>query len=255
MLKFWALILVSLSAVAQEDLSVLAESDRDDQIIKRSHYQLSYNNEHEVANWVAYTLDHTKIKNCVSRKDDFRADPEILDGSAVLADYSGSGFDRGHLVPAGDMKFDRSAMSSTFFLSNMTPQPAKFNRGLWSSLENLMRAWAFKYKQVWIVTGPVLSEDLPVIGRQNQVSVPSEYFKVILRKESGKWKGIAFLIATSVPFPQLASYAVSIDTIEDMTGIDFFPTLNDSSEEEAESQENESAWDMKAKFNYLPCAL
>lgn len=234
--------------------SPLAQSPLDEQIIDRDNYSLSYNEEHEVANWVAYPLGHAQIRNCVERTNAFRIDPLVNNGSATLEDYKNSNFDRGHLLPAGDMKFDKQAMKDTFFMSNMTPQPAKFNRGRWSMLETLMRSWALKYKALWVVTGPILKEKLPTIG-VNKVSIPVEYYKVILRKEGDTYKGIGFLMSVDVPYPDLVSYALTINEIEDQSGVDFFPFLSDETEEEIESESDLSQWDFKAKFNYLPCSI
>ena len=250
MLNIVAWLLFPLLTLA----SPLAQSPIDDQVIDRDNYSLSYNEEHEVANWVAYPLGHAQISNCVSRADAFRIDPLITTGSATLQDYQNSNFDRGHLLPAGDMKFDAQAMKDTFFMSNMTPQPAKFNRGRWSMLETLMRSWALKYQEILIVTGPILKDKLPSIG-VNKVSIPVEYYKVILRKNGDSYKGIGFLMSVDVPYPDLITYALSINQIEDMSGIDFFPFLSDRAEEEIESDAETKGWDFKAKFNYLPCAI
>lgn len=235
--------------------SPLAQSPFDDQVIDRQHYSLSYNEHHEVANWVAYPLGHQQIKGCVDRADAFRVDPLITTGSATLDDYKNSNFDRGHLLPAGDMKFDKQAMKDTFFMSNMTPQPAKFNRGRWKVLENLMRAWALKYDNLLVVTGPILESNLPTIGNQNRVSIPFEYYKVILKKVGNSYQGIGFLIGVDAPYTDLSLYAVSINEIESHSGIDFFPFLNDSSEEQIENQRDMAQWDFKAKFEYLPCSI
>ena len=152
------------------------------------------------------------------------------------------------------MKFDKEAMRDSFYMSNMTPQPAKFNRGRWSVLENLMRAWALKYQEIWIVTGPILKSELSTIGNINRVSVPMEYFKVILRKERETFSGIAFLMSVDVPYQDLSSYTLSIRQLEEYSGINFFPSLNDSEEDEIESEVNLGNWDFQAKFNYLPCS-
>lgn len=228
----------------------LAEND---QVIHRPFYSLSYNEKHEVANWVDYSLEVSQLRKCVERTNSFKSDPLIVTGSAELADYRNSGYDRGHLLPAGDMRFDRQAMLDTFYLSNMTPQPSSFNSGKWSSLENLIRAWAFKYKKIWIVTGPVLNNHLPYIGVNNHVSIPTEYFKVVLKQNQNGYEGIGFLMQTTIPFPDLVSYAVDIDTVEELTKLDFFSYLDDSVEEEVERRIDLEKWDFKAKFSYLPC--
>lgn len=250
MLSIVAWLLFPLFVLA----SPLAQSPLDEQVINRDNYSLSYNEQHEVANWVAYPLGLAQIHGCVKRTDAFRIDPMITTGSATLNDYANSGYDRGHLLPAGDMKFEIQAMKDTFFMSNMTPQPAKFNRGRWSMLEGLMRSWALKYQQIWIVTGPILKDNLATIG-QSEVSIPIDYFKVIIRKTGKTYEGIGFLMNVEVPYPDLITYALTIDQIEDLSGVDFFPFLSDEVEEEIESQINLNQWDFKAKFNYLPCLI
>ena len=223
-----------------------------EEIIQHKYYTLNYNEDHEVANWVSYELDHDRIRNCVKRKNNFRIDPLVSTGSAEASDYKGSGFDRGHLVPAGDMKFNAEAMSETFYFSNMSPQPGPFNQGRWSQLEHLIRAWALKYKKIWIVTGPILAPNLPTIGKRNQVSVPEEYYKVILRKEGKNYKGMAFLMHTNVPYRDLTSYATSIDHVEELSGFDFFQFLS-KEQEYVEREVDLNGRDFAAKFDYLPC--
>jgi endonuclease G, mitochondrial len=224
-------------------------------IVKRPHYELSYNEEHEQANWVFYSLESKQLRNCVKRVDNFRSDPLVVTGSAEVEDYKNSGFDRGHLLPAGDMKFDNQAMKDTFYLSNISPQPPSFNRGQWANLENLVRAWALKYQKIWIATGPVLHKGLSTIGRVNQVSVPEEFYKVILRKEGNRFRGIGFLMKTSMPEATLTAYAINIDSVEKHSGIDFYPFLKGKDEQDAEGKVEIAAWDFNAVFEYLPCAI
>lgn len=233
----FSLILISTSVFSSEE------------IIRKKYFTLNYNEEHEVANWISYELDETKLQNCVKRTDSFRPDPDVTTGSAVDDDYKGSGFDRGHLVPAGDMKFHKDAMRDTFVFSNMTPQPANFNRGRWATLENLMRAWGSKYKKIWIVTGPVLRNDLPAIGKKNKVSVPEDYFKVIVRQSGSSYEGMAFIMPTNVPSPDLKSYVVTIDEVEEATGFNFFTFVNESVEKKSDI----AKWDFSGKFEYFPC--
>lgn len=235
--KILFFLLISSSAFSSEE------------IIHKKFYTLNYNEDHEVANWVSYELDHKRLQNCASRNDNFRPDPDVSTGSATDADYKGSGFDRGHLAPAGDMKFSKEAMKDTFFFSNMTPQPANFNRGKWAQLENLMRAWGSKYNKIWIVTGPILRDDLPAIGRSNKVSVPTDYFKVIVRQSGSSYEGMAFIMPTSVPSADLKSYVVTIDEVEEATGFDFFNFVSESVEQKSDL----AKWDFSGKFAYFPC--
>lgn len=254
-LSIGAWLLFPFFALAAGTELPLAHSPLDHEVIKRPNYTLSYNEEHEVANWVAYNLGHAQIRGCVSRSNSFKIDPLISTGSSTPKDYEGSGYDRGHLLPAGDMKFDKVAMQDTFYMSNMAPQPASFNRGRWNSLENLMRAWALKYNDLLVVTGPILKANLPTIGNENRVSVPFEYYKVILRKVGETYQGIGFLMSTNVPYADLNAYTLSINEVEEYSGVDFFPFLSEETEEEIEREMNLEDWDFKAKFNYLPCSI
>lgn len=235
------LLLISVRAFSSEE------------IIKRPNYTLSYNEDHEVANWVAYELDHWKLQNCVKRSNSFKADPMVSTGSADAEDYKGSGFDRGHLVPAGDMKFNSEAMKDTFYFSNMTPQPPRFNQVRWGQLEHLMRAWGLRYKKIWIVTGPILEENLQVIGNKNKISVPNQYFKVVIRKTENSYEGFAFIMGTDVPYADLREYATTINAVEELAGVDFFQFLDDKVEEKIEGTSELARWDFNEKFEYLPC--
>ena len=152
--------------------------------------------------------------------------------SATRGDYRGSGYDRGHLVPAGDMAFNEEAMSETFYMSNMSPQKRNFNGGIWRELEETTRDWAKKYKHLYVVTGPVLTQrKLDKVG-YNEVTVPSSYFKVLLDVTEPEMKGIGFIIENEVSNKPLANYAVTIDEVESLTGINFFSDLLSPKKEE-----------------------
>jgi endonuclease G len=241
LLAFISFLLVSLAAWSAEE------------IVNKKYFTLNYNEDHEVANWASYELDHTKLQNCVKRTDNFRPDPQVSTGTAVAADYRGSGYDRGHLVPAGDMKFSKEAMQDTFFFSNMAPQPPGFNRGKWGELENLMRSWGVKYKKIWIVTGPILKDNLHTIGQRNRISIPEQFFKVILREKDTSYEGIGFIMATTVPSPDLKAYVTTIDKVEELSGFDFFKFIDDKYEEKIERSVDIKKWDFTGKFEYFPC--
>ena len=241
-------------AYAQEHTD-LARLPGEQQVIKRTNYALSYNDSHKVANWVAYSLRTDQLKSCVTRPSGFVPDPLITTGTAVTTDYTNTGFDRGHLLPAGDMKYDAKAMKDTFFMSNVTPQPPTFNRGMWARMEVLVRAWTKSAGKMWIVTGPVLTETLPWIGHRVTISVPKHFYKVMIRKVGNKYVGMAILMSTDLPHATLIEYATTINAIEALTGIDFFPFLDDAVEEEVERATDMKLWDFKATFEYLPCSL
>jgi len=190
-------------------------------------FDLGYNEQFEQAAWVAYTLTRQEIESgTADRTDDFRPDTTIATGSAELADYRGSGFDRGHLAPAGDMKWDIRAMSESFLLSNMSPQDPSFNRGIWRMLEEQVRSWAREKESIYVVTGPVLSPIDSFIGT-NQVGVPEYYFKVLVDLSPPDHSLIAFLLPNQRSSADLLSFAVSVDSLERFTGYDFFADAPD----------------------------
>jgi endonuclease G, mitochondrial len=134
------------------------------EIVKHSYYTLSYSKKNEQAEWVAYLLTRSMITGQSERTENFRPDPSVPSGSAQLVDYKNSGYDRGHLCPAGDMTFSNQAMSETFYLSNMSPQTPAFNRGIWKNLESLVREWAKEDDSIFVVTGGILKDSKGTIG-------------------------------------------------------------------------------------------
>lgn len=219
------------------------------QIVKHKYYTMSYSEEHEQPEWVAYEITRDQFQGKgIKRTDDFRSDPKVKTKSATKGDYRGSGYDRGHLVPAGDMTFNEEAMSETFYMSNMSPQKRNFNGGIWRELEETTRDWAKKYKHLYIVTGPVLTQKkLDKVGH-NEVTVPSAYFKVLLDITEPELKGIGFIIENEVSNKHLSEYAVTIDEVESLTGIDFFPELlSPNKETELEQQVEIGRWKFSDK--------
>lgn len=209
-------------------------------------FRLLYNETHEQAQWVAYELTASETDGPVDRTDDFREDRSIPTGSATLADYRHSGYDRGHLIPAGDAQWSQAAMSATFLLSNISPQEPGFNRGDWRILESKVRDWAKDNRSVYVVTGPALRRGIKETIGMNQVSVPRYYYKAILDYNQPETKAIGFLVPNSKLACPLSHYAVSIDSLESLTGLDFYPLLPDGEEQELESQVEISLWDFNS---------
>ena len=210
-------------------------------VIKHYAYSLSYNEPNEQANWVAYELTSEETNSTFKRANKFIQDPLVTSGTAGDQDYAGSGYDKGHLAPAGDMGWSATAMKESFYYSNMSPQVPSFNRGVWKRVEELVRNWAREYKSVYIVTGPVLTSGLKTIGH-DRVSVPKYFYKVILEYNSSGIKGIGFIIPNLSSVEPLQNYAVTIDSVETVTGIDFFPLLPDAIEKTIESKMNVKDW-------------
>jgi endonuclease G len=201
-----------------------------DSIISHTGYSLLYNEKHEQANWIAYELTKEKTYKQFERTNKFKVDPKISTKTANDKDYKGSGYDKGHLAPAADMGYSEITMAESFYYSNMSPQLPGFNRGIWKKLEELVRNWAVDNDKIYIVTGPVLATNLPTIGINN-VSVPNYYYKVILDYTEPNIKAIGFILANKSSNEPLQNFVLSVDTIENITGIDFFATLPDDQEE------------------------
>lgn len=216
-----------------------------DIIITHTGYSLLYNETHEQANWVAYKLTKKETNKIWERTDKFLTDPKVKTGTADDKDYSGSGYDRGHLAPASDMGWSSTAMAESFYYSNISPQDTSFNRGVWKRTEELVRTWATENKSVYIVTGPVLTNGLTTIG-YNKVSVPKYFYKIILDYNEPSIKGIGFIIPNSSSSEPLQQFAVTIDSVEKFTGIDFFPLLTDEQEKIIESNLNIKSWTWKS---------
>ncbi|MGB3586200.1 MAG: DNA/RNA non-specific endonuclease, partial [Tunicatimonas sp.] len=155
--------------------------------------------------------------------------------------YRRSGYDRGHLAPAGDMGFSEEAMSESFFMSNMSPQNRKFNRDVWRELEEDVRGWALANGSLYVVTGPVFGSDPKKIG-ENGVSVPDYYYKVLLDYREPEIKAIGFLLPNENTSKPPQAFVESIDNVEAYTGIDFFPELPDELEAELESRSSTGRW-------------
>ncbi|MCE7991034.1 MAG: DNA/RNA non-specific endonuclease [Roseivirga sp.] len=211
-------------------------------IIERPYYTIRYNEAHEQAMWVAYLLSADSLRqDKLPRTDDFRKDPRVRTGSAELKDYAGSGYDRGHLAPAADFSYDDFALSQSFYLSNMSPQAPSFNRGIWKKLEDKVRNWAMANDNIYVVTGPVLNKTFKTIGA-NEVSIPEYYYKIVLDIQKPDIKAIAFLMKNEKSGASLQSFVVTIDRIESLTGLDFFPSMPDDLENSLEGSKVTNSW-------------
>lgn len=219
----------------------IPQANPNDHIVSHTGYSLLYNETHEQASWVAYELTREETKKIASRTDKFLPDPKVITGTAINKDYSGSGYDRGHLAPAADMGWSEISMAESFYFSNMSPQAPGFNRGIWKNLEEQVRSWAIENEVVYVVTGPVLTKNLPAIGK-TRVSVPKFYYKVILDYKNPGIKGIGFIMPNSSSNQPLQHYAVSIDSVERLTGIDFFHLLPDHQENIIENSLCPECW-------------
>lgn len=214
----------------------------DQAIIERLYFTIRYNETHEQADWVAHQLfaDSLRLPK-FERKDDYRKDTRVKTGSATLGDYRGSGYDRAHLAPAADFSYSEYALSQSFFMSNISPQTPSFNSGIWKKLEVQIRDWAIENDHLYVITGPVLNKSFKTIG-QNKVSVPESYYKIVLDIDKPGIKAIGFLMPNEKSDEPLKSFAVTINEIEALTGLDFFPTISDELEDILESSLMTNEW-------------
>lgn len=213
-------------------------------IISHLGYTLSFNHQHKQANWVAYELTDKETLSTNERTNKFIPDDQLKTGAATNEDYTGSGYDRGHLAPAGDMGWSEQAMKESFYFTNISPQVTNFNRGIWKKCEELVRLWAIENKSLYIITGPILTDNLPSIGI-NKISVPNYFFKAILDYTTPSIKGIAFLIPNQASSKPLQQYVISIDSLENYSTMDFFYQLPDSIESEIEKSTKITDWSWK----------
>jgi endonuclease G len=215
------------------------------QIISHTGYTVSYNEQWRVANWVAYELTGEKTKGTEKRSNHFVPDPQVKGVSATDKDYRNSGYDRGHLTPASDMRWDKTAMMESFYFSNVCPQDHQLNCGRWEDLENKVRRWAVKDSAIMVVCGPLVAEKYPKTIGNNRVVVPQGFFKVVLSPYASPPQAIGFIFKNENTSSHLLSFAVTVDSVETITSIDFFPQLPDEIESIIESKFDASYWGLK----------
>jgi len=237
-----AFLLITLTVKSISAQLEIPEYSKDEIIIEHIGYSLSFNELHRQANWVAYELTENEALGNYPRRNNFRVDPEIPKKTALPTDLRGTDFDRGHLAPAGDMAWSKQAMRESFYMSNISPQYYSFNRGAWKKLEGLIRSWAIEYESLYIVTAGVLEDSLPQVSKQSSVSVPNEFYKVVLDYRGPEFKAIGFIMPNKKISSSLEKYVCTVDHVEAITGINFFHQLEDKIEHQLESNLDLSLW-------------
>ena len=214
-----------------------------DDIIEYEGYVSSYNHKTLIPNWVAYELTDEELEGDVERgARQFSMDSDVKGRQAMREDYYNSGWTKGHMAPATDFRWSSSAMDDTFYFMNVCPQNEYLNGKDWEYLEGKVRHWARQYGKVWVVTGPIIGDNMyGTIGDRNVV-VPDAFFKAVLVPDGKKYSAIAFVMGNDSQRYWLKDCAITVDELEDITGIDFFPALEDSVENAVESRYSESDW-------------
>ncbi len=235
--------LIEEDSIAFSILNIDLKPVSDGEIVEHSYYTLSYSEQNEQAKWVYYKLTDKMLEGKTARTDNFKVDNHVSTLSAHPADYAGACYDRGHLCPAGDMTVNLVAMSESFFMSNVSPQVPSFNRGIWQKLEATVRNWAHIEKEIHIVTGPVFINNLGILPGCN-VTIPGYYYKVVF-DATEEYKMIALLLPNAKGDKSLQEYVVTVNYVEELTGIDFFPGLPDSIENKLEANSNPLLWEFK----------
>lgn len=216
---------------------------REGQRITHLGYTVHFNSEWLIPNWVAYQLTCTEVNGEEERSKSFKPDPDVSGICPTTKDYTNSGYDRGHMAPAADMKWSEQAMKESFYLTNICPQNHNLNAGDWKTLEEKVRDWACEYGPVYVVCGPIVTSEHQVIGEVG-VTVPKGFFKALLCRKNGQWQAIGFVFDNIAGHKALSSYAKSIDEVEELTGMDFFFLLDDKTENAIEATCNPKAWEI-----------
>lgn len=212
----------------------------DNEVVSYKGFTVYFNKHYHVPNCVVYELTASEARGHLDRSGEFNADHKVQ-GCPDWWEYKNSGYERGHMAPAGDMKWDNKAMEESFYMTNVCPQRKALNSGGWNDLEIKVREWAKRDKSLIVVTGPILTDDMETIGKR-QIAVPKEFFKVLLAPNVSKPRAIAFIYPNKSANGPLSMYAVSVDKVEQLTGLDFFSALDDEVETRVEASENIARW-------------
>ena len=204
-------------------------------------FTVNFNARNGTPNYVAWELLADETDGPIARTNNFWQDP-LVKGCPDKSDYSRSGYDRGHMFPAGEAKWNREVMEDCFVMTNMCPQAHSLNGGAWKTLEEKERLWAGRDGRLIVVAGPVYSDaDRERIGEAG-VRVPSAFFKVLLAPDIDEPRAIGFMYPNDHCPGNMKNYAMSVDEVEHKTGLDFFSALPDELENDIESKISFNAW-------------
>lgn len=243
-------------AIIRRDLERLGlpKLEQGDEVITHAGHMLVYSEKHEQPKWTAHIATPDLITGNLARIDSFLPDPMVKTGTAVTADYWNSGYDRGHLVPSADMRWNYDALKATYYYSNISPQVPELNRETWADLEDWGRRYVnFSKRRVFVVTGPVLREGLPTMqkaDRKNEVSIPEMFWKVIAYLDGDQPKAIAFVMRNMKLDGPPISFAVPVDSVEKLTGYDFLSSLDDAVEARIEAARELKDWYAEGDPNF-----
>lgn len=219
----------------------LSTTSRQEQLIHHTGYTVSYNKDRKLPNWVGYELTREETQGSEERSNRFTTDPLVVGSTATNNDYARSGYDKGHMAPAADMKWSNAVMKESFYFSNVCPQHPDLNRRKWKDLETKVRDWAIADSAIIIICGPIVSPK-PQTLRKSSVAIPERFFKVILSPHGATPRAIGFLFDNKRAVEPLKTYVVTVDSIESLTGMNFFYSLPDKVENKIEATINILQW-------------
>ena len=236
------LLTILWQTVTGLEFGIPSESDL---LLEKQGFSMGYSHEFRQAVWVAYTLTAKELQaKQVRRKNTFKADPAVKRRPVHPGEYAGTGYDKGHLAPAADMTYSLASMDNSFLMSNISPQLPGCNRGIWKRVENQVRRWAIQEKRLHIITGPVFGAT-PETMKKTSIPVPIAFYKVIYDLTPPN-KMIGFLVPNTASKARVASFAVSVDEIERITGYDFFSELPPHREKRLERQKDFAVWQSRS---------
>ncbi|MGP1435549.1 MAG: DNA/RNA non-specific endonuclease [Phocaeicola sp.] len=204
----------------------------------RMGYTIYYDPEFKTPRWVAWEVTRNEAKSDnAQRSTEFTPDPNIKGSKVFSQDYTRSGYDRGHMAPAGDMKWSSKSEEETFYMTNICPQNHELNKGDWNDLEIQTRYWAKKYGKVWVCCGPIYKTKNPKRIGTHKVAVPDAFFKVVLfNKGKDNPVCVGFLFDNNASHKKMKDRAVSVDSVESLIGMDFFSYMPDEIENRIETK-------------------
>ena len=213
---------LSLSPAAELPRWANEQVAKPEQIIHHIGYTVSWNPVFLVPNWVAYELTADELIGSEERTNHFKPDPLVEGDPVVTRDYSNSGYDRGHMAPAADMRWSAQAMRESFYMTNICPQNHNLNAGDWKALEERVRDMAEQYEHVYVCCGPIISDPYQTIGQERKIAVPEAFFKVILTEQDGEYQTEAYVMNNEAGHKKLSTYKRPLQEVETITGFQFF---------------------------------
>lgn len=212
-------------------------------VLEHDCITIGYDIEAKQATWVAYTLKKSDLEGDAKRKNNFKIDPKLTENqSAKDEDYYKSGFDRGHLAPAADMTVNQECMDQSFYYSNIYPQLPGHNRGVWKRLESEVRDWAVKYDSVVVVTGAIVDKENDERLGDSKVCIPKLYYKALLIRKDSELFTIGFVVANDSSKEEINTFSITIDELENQTGLDFFSSISKKEQAQIESKIDYDIW-------------